>query len=140
LYIYNDIFITLHHVLKKFTPEWNNVAKKSRSYQGWKNFKRCIINWYQFGCISFWRFKLWKTDRNHLLLVIVHFNSAVRRGKRYITIFFSQSIIQWKTKKYHTLTKTPYKIVEIGKFYIPKTHIHDRSLSWYRYFNKKWRG
>jgi len=46
--------------------------------------------------------------------------------------FFSQPIVKWKknitlSEKFQTINR---KIVEIDKFDIPITHIHDRSLSW----------
>ena len=52
---------------------------------------------------------------------------------RYIIInFFSQPIIKWKKNNFtlsEKFQKFNRKIVEIGKFDIPNTHIHDRSLS-----------
>ena len=49
-----------------------------------------------------------------------------------IIILFSQPIIKWKksitsSAKFQKLNRN---IVEIGKFDIPNTHIHDHSLSW----------
>jgi hypothetical protein len=48
-----------------------------------------------------------------------------------IIILFSQPIIKWKANSTlsEKLQKFNRKIVEIGKFDIPNTHIHDRSLS-----------
>jgi hypothetical protein len=45
-------------------------------------------------------------------------------------------------QKYHTVGTVPksnIKIVERGQLDTSTTHIHDRSLSWYRLFNEKWR-
>ena len=49
-------------------------------------------------------------------------------------LFFSQSTIKWKSKKYHIVGTDPKfnrNIVERVTFDIPNTYIHDRPLSWH---------
>ena len=67
------------------------------------------------------------------LLNDYNFNSAIRRSKRYIIITFFTNYNKMK-KKPITLSEQfqvfNRRIVQIGKFDIPSTHIQDRSLSW----------
>jgi hypothetical protein len=46
-----------------------------------------------------------------------------------------------ENKKYHTVgtvSKSNAKIIERGKIDTPNIQIQERSLAWYRHFDKKW--